>query len=846
MANYFRRLHIKPAMKKQYEKIKTITVKRKWPRWLRLTLRGLVILLLLQVLFCIGIIWYVNSHNKEVLAMVTEKLNENLNGTLAIESMEPTFFENFPRISLHLKNVTIRDTMFAKHQKTLLQAGDFDMALNAIAFIRGSVEINKISISNASVNLFTDANGYTNSSVFKTKQQKGNDSPVYPELKKFELDNVNFTIDNLSKHKLFVFEVKKIRGKMSSGSHGWKASFSLETLVKSLAFSTQKGSFIKQKRVEGDFDVAFESDKKTIFILPNSLDIGGEDFTISAEFKTIANNTTDYAIHIVNDKILWRNASHLLTPNIYSRLELFNLKEPIDVRCDISGNFDVEGDPFILVNAKINRNELSTPGGLVSDCNFTGIFTNNNIQGKGFNDANSAVKFEDFTGTYAGIPFRMNRAAILDLEKPMAKGDFKSEFKLQQLGNIIDAGLLQFKKGNAKVDLNFEADVVNYKLTKPIVTGTVAVNDGTVQYVPRKLNFSKTSVLLDFRNNDLLVKNIHLQSGRSVINMEGEIRNFLNVYYTSPEKVLLNWRINSPEIHLAEFLRFLGKREVSRRVKKKTKNADFTEEINTLFDKSRVNMQLRVRKLFYNKFLATNVSAKIALSNSGIVVNNGNLQNSGGSLRFNASLSQKENGNPYRIDVKVSHVDVRKFFYAFDDFGLESMGSENLKGTLSVQSGLTGKIASDGKLVPNSMAGKVDFNLQDGGLLNFDPIRKIGKFAFPRRDMNNILFQDLDGTFAISGEKVSIRPMQINSSVLNLDMDGLYSFGKGTSINISVPLRNPENDRDITDADELAKRRERGVVVRLLATDADDGKVKIKLVSKKTQALERNNRLIDN
>jgi len=551
-------------MKQQLEKLKLAAVGRKRPFWAKLLLRSLAILVSLLVVFALSVIWYVNSHKKEVLVLVTEKLNENINGNLSIESMEPTFLEGFPRISLHLKNVVIRDTMFAKHQKTLLQAGDFDIAVNALAFIRGSVEINKISISNASVNLFTDANGYSNTNVFKSNVQKGNDSPVYPELRKFELENVSFAIDNQSRHKLFQFVVEKINGKMESGAQGWKVDFTLKALVKSLAFSTKKGSFIKEKIVDGDFEIQSNAQQKSILVLENKLDIGGADFKISAEFKTKADLSTDYAIHIVNDKILWKTASRLLTPNISSRLDLFGLKVPIAVRCDISGNFNEEGDPFILVNAKIRNNELSTPGGLVSDCNFNGVFTNNEVVEKGFNDANSAIKFEKFTGTYAGMPFTMNHAAILDLEKPFAKGDFKSKFGLKQLGNIINPKLLKFTSGTADVNLNFIADIVNYTLTKPIVTGTVAVNDGGIFYTPRKMSFTKTSVLLDFRNSDLFISNIHLQTGRSVVNMEGDIRNFLNLYYTAPEKVVLNWNINSPEIRLSELIGFVGKRNISK------------------------------------------------------------------------------------------------------------------------------------------------------------------------------------------------------------------------------------------------------------------------------------------
>lgn len=827
-------------MKQQYQKLKSATIQKNWPKWVRFSLRALVVLILLQVVFFISLFWYINSHKQQVLAMVTENLNENLNGTISIQSMEPTFFGSFPRISLHLRKVILRDTMFAAHQKTFLQAEDFDIAINTLAFIRGTVEINKINISNATVNLFTAIDGYSNANIFKTKQNVENDDAAYPELKKFELQNVSFTIDNQRRHKLFQFVIRSIDGKMNFDADNWTAALHVNALVKSLAFSTLKGSFIKEKTINGDLQVAFEAAKKRIIILPNTMDIGGEEFTIAAEFQKTTANTNDYVFHIVNDEILWKNASHLLTPNIYSRLDRFNLKNPIGVRCDISGNFDEEGDPFILVNAKIKDNEIDTPGGLLTNCSFTGIFTNNYVRENGYNDANSGILFQNFEGQYAGMPIRMKQAAILNLENPIAKGDFKSTFPLEKLGNIIDPQLFKFTKGTADVDLIFNADIINYTLTKPIVTGTVAVNEGTVEYAPRKLRFSKASVLLEFKNDDLLISNIHVQSGRSSINMEGKIGNFLNLYYTAPEKVVLNWKINSPEIHLAEFIEFLSARKVTKTPsKKKRKNADFTDDLNLLFDKCQVTMSLRVEKLLYHKFIASRVRADLLLANSQIILKNGGLLNSGGIINFKGMLQQMGKVNRYEIQTEVNHVDVSKFFYAFDNFGMQSMQYNNLTGQLSARSGLSGKILDNGQLVPNTILGNVDFELNDGALLNFDPIRKIGKYAFPNRNLNRITFQDLAGKLVLAGDKVTIRPMQINTSLLNMDIEGLYSFGTGTSINISLPLRNPEKDKNISDPELLAKRRERGLVLRLQATDGQDNKVKIKLVSKKTQLEEK-------
>ncbi|MBC8644934.1 hypothetical protein H9W95_15425 [Flavobacterium lindanitolerans] len=167
------------------------------------------------------------------------------------------------------------------------------------------------------------------------------------------------------------------------------------------------------------------------------------------------------------------------------------------------------------------------------------------------------------------------------------------------------------------------------------------------------------------------------------------------------------------------------------------------------------------------------------------------------------------------MKANVSNVAIEKFFYAFNDFDMQSLKSKNLKGYLTTSATISGTISNEGKLVPNSMNGTVGFALKNGALISFQPIKSAGKFAFPFRDLDNITFSNLKGNFDISGEKVTIHPMQINSSVLNMDIAGIYSFGKGTNIALDVPLRNPKNDKDITDKEKLEERRNRGIVLHL-------------------------------
>ncbi|AOM80908.1 AsmA family protein [Pedobacter steynii] len=803
------------------------------PRWSKIALKifaGLVALVLI-VFTALGL--YVNANKKALLETITKQLNKNLNGSLTIGNMEPTFFKGFPGVSISLKNVVMKDSLWKQHQHTLLDAKDFDVSVNTMALLTGTIEIKKIGISNATIYLYTDSNGYSNTAIFRKKDKKkkpeNEEDSSDARLKKFNLSKVNFVVDNQKGHKLFQFDVDELKGDMDYSFSGWEAKLKLKTLARSLAFNTRRGSFIKDKLLEGPFKINYNEDSGIIDVAPNQLNIGKDPFLIGAKFDTSKENT-EFTINIKAPGILWKDAAALLAPNISAKLNMFDLKVPIDVTCTLAGNMGPGGDPEINVTALVKDNVLTTPGAVVDSCNFKGVFTNNYEKGKGFTDANSAIKLYQFKGSYSEMPFSIDTMFIHNLDKPIATGVFKSKFEISKLNKAIGEETLKFTKGVANVRLAYRADIVDFKLSKPIVTGVVDIVNADVSYVPRKLNFTNTAISLNFTSKDLFIKNIRLQSGKSVVLMDGTIRNFLNLYYTAPEKILLNWQITSPELHLGEFFGFLGSRKPARKAKRNTRHSNFSDDMNDLFEKSMVDMHLRVAKVYYNKFVATDATADLFLSESGIGLKNISVKHGGGSLKVDGNISQKGGLNHFSINTTLSNVDIKNFFYSFDNFGLKSLTSKNLKGFLYSKTKIGGSITDQGKLVTNSLRGNIAFDVKRGALLKFDPIRNVGKFAFPFRDLDNITFENLNGRFDIMGPRIKINPMQINSSILNMDVAGIYSMSTGTNIEVDVPLRNPKKDEDITDKKEIQERRMKGIVLHLLATDGEDGKIKIKLV----------------
>lgn len=799
------------------------------PHWTKLSLKIFSVVLGLFLFTFIVLAIYVHANKQKLIVAITQELNKNLDGKLTIAGMDPTFLKGFPGVSLVLHNVVMQDKKWAQHRHTLLSAKKFNIAVNALALFKGTIEIKKIEIDQAVIYLYTDSNGYSNTSIFKKKNKDttGQDeSQSLPEWRKFALTDVSLIIDNQKGNKLFNFEVDELKGKLDYPDSGWRAAIQLKTLVKSLAFNTKKGSFIKDKVLEGPFLVHYNNKSEVVTVDPKAIKIGKEDFIIGAKFYT-GQDPVEFAIQIKAPDILWKNAYGLLTPNISKKLKMFDLEKPIVANCNISGNMGAGGDPLINVGAKVRNNTLSTPGGDVLNCNFDGAYTNNNFKGQGFNNANSSIKLYHFTGVYEQIPVNIDTAAINNFDRPVASGLFQSNFDITKLNGLIGDDLLKLNSGKAIVKLAYKADIVGFKLTKPFVQGTILIKDAAINYVPRGLNFKNTSISLVFTEKDLLIKNLKLQTGKSIVNMEGSIKNFLNLYYSAPEKILLTWQIRSPALHLGEFFGFLRQRKPV--VKKKNKfRSTFSEDLNAAFENSRVALDLVVDKVYYNKFLAIDARAELFLTQAGITVKNVQVKHAGGLLKLNGSLTQNKQHNYFAINTTISNVNIKNFFYSFNNFGLSTLTSENLRGYLFSKTKIAGTLTENGKILKNSINGHVIFDLKEGELINFEPITNVGQFAFPLRDLKNIAFRNLNGKFDIKGEKITINPMIISSNVLNMNVAGIYSLGSGTNIALDIPLRNPKKDTEIEDSAEKRKKRMKGIVLHILATDGENGKIKFK------------------
>jgi len=784
-------------------------------------------LIALLLIACGGLSIYFNRNKTEIIAKINTKINENINGKFHIGDFHYKFLTGFPNFTLALKNVELKDNQWAAHKHTLLKAREIEARLNVWSLLQNEINIHKILINEADIYVYKAENGYSNADIFKPKKKKTPEDKSSREttIDQIDLNNVHFILDNRLGHKLFDFDVASLKTKVDYDGDDWQTDVFLDTQIKSLAFNTVHGSFAKEKELKGTFNVSYSSQKEKIDVVTRNLKIGTDSFNIIAFFNLTKGNAL-FGINI-GTTILWQNASNLLSGNISSKLNRFNLRQPIDVNCDIKGDFNAEGDPRIVVQAIIKDNELSIPDGLIQKCHFKGIFTNNFKPKNGYNDANSAIILTQFVGEYENIPLTIPQLTINNLEKPLATGNVNSDFDVERLNQISNDKWIQFTDGHAKANLKFQFDIVDLYITKPRFIGKIDVDDASFHYIPKNVHAVKTNIHLDFTEKALLIKQITYKHNKNTIFIEGKIDNFLNLYYDAPEKMIVNWKIYCPNIDLKQFLGVLAASQKTKAIAKTTKRPTISNHLRTVIDKCAVVIDIKADKINYNKLTATNTTATVQMIDSRLVIKNGSLQTSGGNITFNSEVKPSGKNFAFSSNAQVNRVDIASFLKSFNNFGLQSFTPNNIKGKLSSQANVTGFINSNGALITNSMHGNLTFNVNQGALLNFEPIVKIGKFAFPFRDVENITFSDLSGNLKLRGEQVDVNNFTISSSVLNLDAEGIYSFGRGTNLALTIPLRNSKNDAKLASKAERDAVRDRGIVLHLIALD-DEGKMKIK------------------
>ncbi len=788
---------------------------------------GIILLVILALYFAMGLI--LSNRKDKILTEVNTFTKETFKGDIKIGDLNVSSIKYFPSIALEIKDVVVKDSLWADHKNTLIKA---DLAYAKVfpwAILFGNLEVNNITLKNAVIDIHVDENGYSNLSAFdkrkkKTEKKEKKSSFLNPTIDKIVLQNVTLSSENELKGKSFSLSINSMKAAVNQVNNGWEARIRLNSRINDLTFKKQNGSFAKGMALNSNLELKYDPDAKNIHITSDNFSLEKNKFTLDANFGIKGNSK--FNIKFYHPAIAFKEASAIVSNNIKSKLEKFDLKKPIEVTCTISGDLKVKGTTKIHVLAPVKNNELTAVDQVFTNCSFVGEFTNNYLDNGTFDNFNSAILLRDFKGNFESIPFVTKDLMVLNLKEPIASGSVESAFDIKKLNAFFKDDFLKFTKGSAKFKVKFKSDVVNLKISKPFIEGFITIEPSDFTYVPKNLKFKNNSMSLEFTSDKLIVNNITLGAAESSIDIKGFSNNFMEFYYNHPEKIVLNCNVYSKNLDLKDFT-FLTDRSKP----KKTSHIKDSNFLRTALNSHGISADIKVDRLKHDKFTGEDVIAQIDIVNDQIILKQASIKSCKGSLFIKSRISSGQSGNPFELLVKASRVDAQDLLRSFDNFGSKTITANTIRGTVYLDLNATGKM-NNGKMVENSMKGDLDFRLNNGAFVNFKPLENIGKYVFPKRDFKNITIDNLEGNVTINNGIMTLEPMELNTSVINLDLAGDYGMKGGTDLQVDVHLRNPQKDEAEVNREAKEKNRKKGTTIHLNLIDDKKGGTKIKLKTK--------------
>ncbi|WP_439557898.1 AsmA-like C-terminal region-containing protein [Dyadobacter sp.] len=795
-----------------------------------------IVVLCAVFMFAAVEIW-VDRNKERIFRSVQELVNENLNGTLEIEDFKFRPFYGGLGLNFTLSKVRLTDSLFTTHQKPFLEAELIHVALDLKGFYKGNIKIKNLVLQDGSLNLFTMRNGYSNLTIFqsgegKDKKKKSGSNNIVEKFGHLRFINFGVMFADSVKKKYYGALFHDATNIVTVTDSTSNSSFKGAVLFRGLTFKPEKGGFLINQETSLDLSLAFDSENKKLKIYPSILESATHDkININGEFD-FSDTIRKFRMNFSANQIEVDNALPLLTRKLRSQIDSLGVKAKVDTKVNVAGQLSAV-QPRVDVKFETDTFKYDLPVGTLRQIKAFGTFTNQADTSRIPDVRNSALTAPKITGLFEKIPFHF-KFSVKDFRSPRAVLEGHVLADSTNLGSLLDPDRYVFKKGTARIDFHFNGSLKNFYNAREDkfdgkITGRAIVNNIAMDYLPRKVHLSKIDGEFNFNEKAVVFQDLHFSDGQNMLYMRGKLIDLLPYLFGSRKPLRATVDINIPKWKLNWLENLFAAR--TNAPENKRRKLRLSQLLDNAIDQMEITAKLDTKELQYRQFTARDVKGEFTIKDNAVRIEYFVMKAFGkGSMRIAGNMDNSGRGQLPRMAVKgkIVNADVHSVFYSFDNFGQKAITSDNIKGVLNTDFKFEANLNNNVRLVPATMRGELSFDLSNGYIINFEPFMKMKRLIFKKRNFERVQFAPIRNNIRLVGQEIQIAPMEIESNVLTLYLDGVYSFGNKTDMNIQIPLSNLKKRDSTYVLDPNNKEKKDGSKIFLRAID-EKGEVNIKL-----------------
>jgi hypothetical protein len=675
----------------------------------------------------------------DIQTKIIAEINETLTTPFATEEITLSF-KKFPSASLLFKNI-YSSGAYSNEQDTLIFAKEVFLEFGIWDIIFGDLNIQNISIEDASINIKELTDNRANYQVWRTDSDTS--SSLF-SIEKVKLLNIKCSYRNTNSNLKIIGKIDdnviNIASTLDLFTLGSKGKYQVDN------FLLNKKSYLKNVELESSFELSVNPDSVTIKNAKGAL--AGIDFSLNyistskkSTLNVEQNNINLETLHkvVLNQGwVDWKKGEVKGTANAYS---IINFKNEFSITSDFSiNNSSLKG----LSKAQVHNIKIS---GNYSYSNETNKMLLNSISAEGE------------TGTLTA------NLEVQGFTKPKVKALVKSDLNLSELLLFFPSKHLKNPLGGLAFDIQFENQFGNVssglsaeQLKNAKITGSLILSGIGFDLLSKSKELRGMSGKLNFKNQALDFKNLFFKVGSSDIYLDGQWSKPLSFLAGTYPYLEIAGTLKSQEIQLEDFLI---------PIKNESAMHPLSEVKNLMLD-----IRLEAPLFSFKKFEASNIRSKLIVDKGIVKVKDLKLDADGGHFTGDFRIDTS-----YFLDANISlkKVDIKKLFTSFKNFGQDELTYKNVSGTLTSNISLNGLLVKDLSLEPKSIRAKTKFIIDDGEIKNYVPLRALSDYA-EIDELRDVKFSRLEQEIQVANSIITIPSTRIESNILNLDISGSHTF----------------------------------------------------------------------
>ena len=723
-------------------------------RLLKLVIVSLIALLLLFFSTAAIVVFF---YENEVKTFVVKELNKQLTTPVSVNEIELSLIKKFPNASLVFKHVEAGSPLPCSTKNKLFKAEKIYLQFNVWDIFRKKYSLKKLEVENAEMFLFIDQEGKDNFHFWKTTENshKGGFSM---RLEDIVLSNLAVTYQSVLEKESLSLLVKDavLSGNFSESNYTIKAHSNC--FVDSIC--VDRVNYLKNKKtlLDGTLQVV----DNDLYTFQNvDLSVNEMRFKLNGLYRNFAAKNSEIDLKIKGSNLEIKSFLSLLPDQYKQKYTSYNSAGLFYFDARIKGFIGKKTNPLFSASFGVKNASVEEKSSKLKLENV--VMKGDFISGK-----NQELLVEKFSAVIdKGI---VNGSfAIKNFNDPELKFSAAARLNLNQIKQFLQLDTMDVCDGLLTIDLDFEGKTKNISsgaaenYSKIKASGNVLVEQGLFRLVGSKHTLKNISASLLFNNNDIIINECSGKIEDSDFALKGFLKNAIAASFNTNEKLFIEASLRSKKINLEQLLSSDNKRP------DEPLDIKLSERIN-------FNLSVDVQDFSFRKFNAYNIEGDVQMLNQKISLKPLSFSTMSGTVLANALIDGTENGVLKTFcETNLKAISITQLFYVFDNFGGTTLTDKNLKGKATASITFSGNFLPSLDAKTESITAQVNLLLEDGALLNFEPLKKLSRFI-SLSELSNIRFSTLQNTLEIKNRKIFVPKMEINSSALNLSLSGSHSF----------------------------------------------------------------------